>query len=313
MSAVRQVVLEGRPLPIFPCHENKRPACEHGFKAAVADEAGIEALWRRTDAPLIGVATGAASGIAVIDIDPRNGGRKWLDANHHRLPMTRTHQTRGGGLHLIYRHAPGLRCRQIAPGVDLKADGGYVVWWCAHGGQVLFLGPIAEYPLNETSAASALPLAEGGAGKFSPTSSALPALVAEGFPASSQVNGEGMGVPAKSDCNGFKVTSIPPLEAPIDYELNYARRALSNAFLELRACPVGCRNATLNALAYKMGRLVARGWITRERVETLLLEASEQCGLLAADGLGQCKATINSGMRAGMIRPYRDIRQRVAS
>jgi Bifunctional DNA primase/polymerase, N-terminal len=312
---MRQVLLEGRPLPIFPCHENKRPACEHGFKAAVADEAGIEASWRRTDAPLIGVATGASSGIAVVDIDPRNGGRKWLDANHHRLPMTRTHQTRGGGLHLIYRHAPGLRCRQIAPGVDLKADGGYVVWWCAHGGQVLVLALVTELPhwINSTSAASALSLAEGGAGgSLAPVTPSRRALIAD-LSASSQVNGERMGVTAKSDCNGFEVTPIPPLEAPIDYEINYAKRALGNAFLELRACPVGCRNATLNALAYKMGRLVARGWITWERVETLLLKASEQCGLLAADGLGQCKATIDSGMRAGMTRPYHDIRQRVAS
>jgi hypothetical protein len=310
---VRPIILEDRPLPSFFCR-NKKPTGPHGFLDATTDPIAFAAL---PSGPQVGVATGAVSGIDVLDIDPRKGGDRWFHENRAQLPLTRVHETPSGGLHLIFRHSPGLRCSnsKIARGIDIKADGGYVIWWPACCCRVLVEGPIAELPqlllLSSTSAVS-LP-AGGEAGKFSPTSSTLPALVAEDFPASSQVNGKGMGVPAKSDCDGFKVTPIPPLEAPIDYEINYARRALGNAFRELRACPAGCRNATLNALAYKMGRLVARGWITCERVETLLLEASEECGLLAADGLGQCKATINSGMRAGMTRPYHDIRQRVAS
>jgi hypothetical protein len=41
-----------------------------------------------------------------------------------------------------------------------------------------------------------------------------------------------------------------------------------------------------------MGRLIARGWITRERVEAMLLKGAGQCVLLTDDGLQQCRATI---------------------
>ena len=92
------------------------------------------------------------------------------------------------------------------------------------------------------------------------------------------------------------------------YERNYSKRALANACFELRNCPQGSRNSKLNALAYKMGRLVVRGWIECGRVESYLLRCCEANGLLADDGEQQCLATLASGMRAGALRPYHDIR-----
>jgi hypothetical protein len=56
-----------------------------------------------------------------------------------------------------------------------------------------------------------------------------------------------------------------------------------------------------------MGRLIARGWITRDRVESMLLKGADQCGLIVDDGLRQCRATIDSGINAGMKLPYHDI------
>ena len=149
---MRQLFLEGRALHIFPCRADKTPACEHWFDDAVPDQAGIDrlwsAVWPRNRPALVGVPTGVISGIAVIDIDPRRGGDKWFFENRDRLPKTRTHETQSFGQHLIYRNLPGLRCSKdrIAPGVEVKADGGYIIWWCAHGCRVLCEGPVAQFP-----------------------------------------------------------------------------------------------------------------------------------------------------------------------
>jgi hypothetical protein len=63
----------------------------------------------------------------------------------------------------------------------------------------------------------------------------------------------------------------------------------------------------LNALAFKMGRLLARDWIERDRVEYLLVWGARECGLVSDDGLAQVRATIASGLGAGITRPYPDL------
>jgi hypothetical protein len=60
----------------------------------------------------------------------------------------RRHRTRSGGLHLVFRHAPDIRCSagRIAPGIDVRGDGGYIIWWPATGLPVLCNGPFAPWP-----------------------------------------------------------------------------------------------------------------------------------------------------------------------
>jgi hypothetical protein len=111
-----------------------------------------------------------------------------------------------------------------------------------------------------------------------------------------------MGVTRRRGSDRSNVT--PMVGAATTYQINYARRALANACLELRQCPEGQRNTKLNALAYKMGRLIVRGWISLERVEDYLLRACEANGLIEDDGIGRCRATLASGISAGMKRPY---------
>src|SRR5262249_11713673 len=83
--------------------------------------------------PLVGVPTGEANGFDVLDIDLE--GRSWWDAHRAELPATQTHVTRSGGAHLLFKHAEGLRCSagRIATGVDVRADGGFVIWWPRQG------------------------------------------------------------------------------------------------------------------------------------------------------------------------------------
>jgi hypothetical protein len=124
-------------LPIFPCNLAKEPLSVHGFKSARRG-----AKWKHW--PLVGFPTGAASGIDILDIDPR--GRDWYEQNFDALPQTRAHETQRG-LHLLFSHTPGLRCStsKIAEGVDVRADGGYAIWWPATGRQIED-HPICEMP-----------------------------------------------------------------------------------------------------------------------------------------------------------------------
>ena len=83
----------------------------------------------------------------MLDIDPRNGGDAWLKANVNRL-QTRSHKTRSGGLHLLFRTDGSVRnsAGLIAPGVDVRGEGGYAIWWPAHGLPVLDFVPLRALP-----------------------------------------------------------------------------------------------------------------------------------------------------------------------
>jgi Bifunctional DNA primase/polymerase, N-terminal len=136
-------------LPCFPCTLSKRPASPHGFHDAETDPIALRDLWRRFPGELIGVSTGEGSGIDVLDIDPKHEQAfEWCKANHERLPQTRVHKTRSGGLHVLFRHAHGLRCSasRVARGVDVRANGGYIIWWPATGLRVLRAAPFADWP-----------------------------------------------------------------------------------------------------------------------------------------------------------------------
>lgn len=120
-------------LPRFPCGHDKRPLTAHGFQdASYEDFAG----W-----PLVGVPTGGF--FDVLDVDPK--GLSWLREVEPDLPPTRQHVS-PRGRHLLFRPA-GLRSRAgIWPGVDVRARGGYVIWWPRQGYEVIWPEVLAPWP-----------------------------------------------------------------------------------------------------------------------------------------------------------------------
>ena len=80
------------------------------------------------------MATGTISGFWVLDIDPKGGGldsMKALVAEHGALPATFTVKTGSGGYH-YYFNLPNFTVKNdqsghVAPGVDLRGEGGQVV------------------------------------------------------------------------------------------------------------------------------------------------------------------------------------------
>jgi hypothetical protein len=117
---------------VFPCKPGEKvPATSHGFQDAstVPDEIG---RWWRMRPFNIGVATGARSGIVVIDVDGEDGltALRDLETRFSKLPSTLSVVTPRGGQHFYFKH-PGVDIRNsaslVAEHIDVRGDGGYVL------------------------------------------------------------------------------------------------------------------------------------------------------------------------------------------
>jgi hypothetical protein len=107
-----------------------------GFYDATTDPETIRRLWRQSPNANVGIATGPASGVIVLDVDPDKQGAGTLDAlvaEHGELPPTYTVRSGGGGLHHYFRYPrdPGedisISAGKLGPGLDVRAKGGYIV------------------------------------------------------------------------------------------------------------------------------------------------------------------------------------------
>ncbi len=111
----------------------KHPRTQNGLKDASADSDVIGAWWTQWPRANIAVATGAISGVVVLDIDPRHGGDVSLESLEDlfgKLPHTVECLTGGGGRHIYFKHPGGYvpnSSGKLGRGVDVRGDGGYVL------------------------------------------------------------------------------------------------------------------------------------------------------------------------------------------
>jgi hypothetical protein len=84
----------------------------------------------------------------------------------------------------------------------------------------------------------------------------------------------------------------------------YAAAALDGAVGELSAAPTGKRNETLNAVAFRLGRMIARGWVDEKTVADALLSACDTNKYLREHGHRATMKTIESGIEAGKKEPH---------
>jgi hypothetical protein len=88
----------------------------------------------------IGILTGEDSGVFAVDIDPRHGGDKSLEAlikANGPLPATPCASTGGGGTHYLFMIPDGMTIKNsvgdaqgnggVAPGIDIRGNGGLIV------------------------------------------------------------------------------------------------------------------------------------------------------------------------------------------
>lgn len=251
-----------RPLANCPnCPKEKEPGAHdpqgcrcltcHGFYAATLDPKAIRRMLALTPYGMLAIRTGAPSGLVVVDVDPGKGGFESLRELVRRglCPPTRFVRTGNGGWHLYYRH-PGPHLRipgsgsKLAPGIDIKADGGYVAappsihpdtrkpyaWADAHA-------PIQEVapPLVDVCLA--------------PDPRPTPAAAASHTPAL---------------CGG-RAISHPEL-------------LLAALVAKVHDAPSGRRRATLYGCARGVAKMAAAGAITPTDGQTALLTACHQAG-----------------------------------
>ena len=124
----------GAGKPVFPVRVDKTPLTANGFKGATTDEQTIRKWWRRWPDAGIGIPTGKASGLLVLDIDPPHGGYASLCdllGEHNALPETREARTGGGGIHYVFEYPQGVEVRnsagKLGGGIDVRGEGGYII------------------------------------------------------------------------------------------------------------------------------------------------------------------------------------------
>ena len=114
---------------VFPLKPNaKEPATWRGFYDATANPATLRRWFERYDYN-IGIRSGIASGIFILDIDGDLGfaSLREIEFEHGRLPLTLTAIT-GNGRHYWFVLDAELPCSasKIGQRIDVKADSGYV-------------------------------------------------------------------------------------------------------------------------------------------------------------------------------------------
>jgi putative DNA primase/helicase len=249
----------------------KHPRISSWKTAATDNAAIIRQWWAHWPDAGIGLPTGEINRIVVVDIDGADGEQSIADAGG--LPAAPTVIT-GRGLHVYFsadsaptmRNAAGLR-----PGVDVRANGGYVV---------------APPTLHVSGPRYAW--VEGlGLGTPLPP---LPAWLAE--PAARRPSAAHDVPPPPRD-------AAPNGHAHRTREDRYAQSALALELAAVRSAQEGTRNETLNNAALKLGSLSAGGLLNEGTVRAALLDAAIACGL----GEREALRTIESGITKGMQSP----------
>lgn len=124
-----------RVVPIIP--GRKHPHFDAWQEVATTDHLLIDEWWSRWPSHGVGIATGARSGIFVVDVDV-SGSKQGdetladLEAMYGKLPETVEVVTGSGGRHLYFKTPEGVeisndQAGRLGPGLDVRGEGGQVL------------------------------------------------------------------------------------------------------------------------------------------------------------------------------------------
>jgi hypothetical protein len=274
--------------PIFPCRNQaeevadpstgelitlneKTPKTSNGFKGASKFRRIIDRWWSDWPDSAVGIPTGAATGVFVLDIDCKPGGANgfdWLsdmEAEHGPLPETARVTTPNGGLHIYFNYVVGTRNRgALGGGVDIRSEGGYVL---AAGSQ-----------MSDGRAYEWSPVGDASGGAVPPIADAPEWLLALLLPKPST---------ATNSYHPSAIGNTPYVTAAIQSELD-----------NLASTPSGGRNNRLNDAAFALGQFVGAGVLARSEAERELQAIAQPWG-----NFPKSCGTIRNGLNAGMLNP----------
>lgn len=125
-----------RGWPVFPIAAGQKmpKAGTHGHLDATTDPDTIRGWFAGKPHLNVGMATGQAAGVWVLDVDAKTGGAETLmdwSSEGLDVPETMLQKTGGGGRQYFFTNPAGLvvRCNAgiIGSGIDIRGCGGYVV------------------------------------------------------------------------------------------------------------------------------------------------------------------------------------------
>ena len=109
---------------VFPC-QGKLPRTPRGFLNASREIGQVTAWWERWPDANIGLVTGSAAGLVVLDVDGE-AGREALRGR--AIPVTQVVETARGWHYYFAYPDRAVRSRVgVLEHVDIRADGGYVI------------------------------------------------------------------------------------------------------------------------------------------------------------------------------------------
>ncbi len=256
--------------PVFPCEpRGKRPLgrlVPHGLKQASADHRLIEKWWRAAPDANIGLPTGIC--FDVLDVDHPQGWTslaRLVDA-HGPLELGAVALTGGGGAHDLFSPTGAGNRAGLAPGLDWRGAGGYIV----APPSVHASGRLYEWAIELDD--PDFPLVE----------------------------------PPKWLANLVLRPAPPRSAPPIGvvHGAAYAKAALADEVQRVATAPEGTRNDTLNRAAFSLAGLIASGLVDADEVASALLAAAARAGLGGTEAARTLASGFRAGLAAPRGVPW---------
>jgi hypothetical protein len=275
----------GFPVPLGTKASHKSAKRSDGRKwGATLDPDEIRRDFKRWPDANVGIVCGELSGIFVVEADTKEGhdvdgiaSLAALEAEHGALPSTLQAESPSGSIHHYFRH-PGFKIKNsasaIAPGVDVRGDGGMVV------------APPSVKSKSDK--------------RVYRWRNDLPIADAPQWPLDLIVAGKEESDPESESELTISERAEVLVRPPDGYDDLPPERGECDRVMR---GPKGQRNVALNDAALALGHYVGSGVLNEKEVIDTLLDVCRNSGLLADDTESQCLATIKSGMSKGKSEP----------